>query len=594
MPDNRVRPLVYFRDMLGKIVAVGLVAVISAQFQAAALVLVVLIGKAIATGHHRFTGGIGPLHLDVATNTLMVLCTIAICVAAILDSALAWVRSKINSKWDFEHREGIVAEYMQADYATQSAERLGTLSMITSYVTRAAGVLGALTTAFVASITLTMYVAFAFLLDFRAALLMLGTTAGLALLLRPLMRRTKQYGRTLSSALVDYGREVTEATRMIRDVRVFCALDPVGRRLTHISSRVRKVRQRAVFVNAIVSPIYQYIGLLVVIGALAAAESIGTFEIVQLGAIALLLVRGMSFSQAVQGAYQNIVEGLPYIERLEDMRAVYKSHRAQDGTIVLETVHGLELDEVRYSYDGKVDALAGVSASFRVGEVVGIVGPSGGGKSTLSQLLVRLREPTGGEIRVNGVASGEYKLSSWYRHVSLVAQDPRLLHGSVADNISFLEPMISRQQVIDAAKAAGVHEVIEVLDHGYDTLIGPAFRDLSGGQIQRIGIARALARGAQILVLDEPTSALDVHSEQVIQSTLEGLRGHALVLIIAHRLSTLSICDRIMVLRDGQIETMGTLSEVSERSAFFRRALDAGTLEIGVGERPEVVSPDEA
>ena len=109
-----------------------------------------------------------------------------------------------------------------------------------------------------------------------------------------------------------------------------------------------------------------------------------------------------------------------------------------------------------------------------------------------------------------------------------------------------------------------MHEVIEELERGYDTLIGPAFRDLSGGQIQRIGIARALARGAQVLVLDEPTSALDVHSEQVIQATLESLRGKVLVMIIAHRLSTLSICDRIMVVREGRVETLGSLADVSE------------------------------
>ncbi len=276
------------------------------------------------------------------------------------------------------------------------------------------------------------------------------------------------------------------------------------------------------------------------------------------------------------------------------MRATYRMRATRDGTHLLETVRTLELDNVMYSYDGQVDAVAGVSAQFHVGEVVGIVGPSGGGKSTLSQLLLRLREPTGGDILVDGQSAGDFKLSSWYRHVTLVPQDPRLFHATVAENISLLDPKLTREQVVDAAKAAGMHDVIESLDNGYDTRVGPAFRDLSGGQIQRIGIARALARGAQILVLDEPTSALDVHSEAIIQSTLESLRGHALVVIIAHRLSTLSICDRIMVLRDGKVETLGTLAEAAEDSDFFRRALEAGTLEITIDD-PEPapdVTPD--
>src|SRR5262249_27582608 len=140
--------------------------------------------------------------------------------------------------------------------------------------------------------------------------------------------------------------------------------------------------------------------------------------------------------------------------------------------------------------------------------------------------------------------------------------------------------------------AVGMHDVIEGLEKGYDTPIGPAFRDLSGGQIQRIGIARALVRKPKVLVLDEPTSALDVHSEGVIQSSLEALKGRVLVIVIAHRLSTLSICDRIMVLRQGRVETMGTLEDVSVRSDFFRRALDAGTLEIGGIDQPPL-TPDE-
>jgi ABC-type multidrug transport system fused ATPase/permease subunit len=235
-----------------------------------------------------------------------------------------------------------------------------------------------------------------------------------------------------------------------------------------------------------------------------------------------------------------------------------------------------------------------VTLTLPVGQIVGVVGPSGSGKSTLSQMILRLREPTSGSLRVNRVDAEDYTLSSWYHHVSLVPQDPRLLHTTVAENIAFLDARLSREDITEAAKAAGVHDVIMSLDDGYDTLIGPAFRDLSGGQIQRIGIARALARGAQVLVLDEPTSALDVHSEAVIQATLESLRGRVLVLIIAHRLSTLSICDRIVVLQEGRIESTGSLSEVSEHSDFFRRALDAGTLEIGSPQAaPSGLTPDD-
>ncbi|HUI47970.1 MAG TPA: ABC transporter ATP-binding protein [Acidimicrobiia bacterium] len=593
MPTTSVKTLRYFRDQFGGIAWLGVLSLISAQFQAAALILIVPLGNAIAEGKRRYHGHLGPIQIHSSTGHIAMVAAGAVLVAATLDIWSAWDRSRIMTKWEYRLREQTVAEFLGSDYETQAAERLGTLGTLSGYVTRGTTALGALVSGLSAGVTILVFVFIAFLIDYRSALFLIGIVLVLSLLLRPVMSRTKKYSRAMSRMLVDYGREVTEATRMARDIRVFDATGPVGARLTRISASVARVREKSAFVSGVTSPVYQYTALLLIVGGLGVAQGIGTSDVAQFGAIALLLLRSMTFGQQIQNAYQTLLDCMPYVERLEEMRAIYTSHPAPDGTVPLERIHTLDFDQVRFSYDGEVEALAGVSASFPVGEIVGIVGPSGGGKSTLSQIVLRLRVPTAGSLTCNGEPASQYTLSSWYRHVSLVPQDPRLFHATVAENIAFLDPTISRDDVIEAAKAAGVHEVVETLDHKYDTLIGPAFRDLSGGQIQRIGIARALARGAEILVLDEPTSALDVHSEQVIQQTLEALRGRVLVMIIAHRLSTLSICDRILVLQAGKVETMGTLSEVSERSDFFRRALDAGTLEIGVGGTPPIVSPDD-
>jgi ABC-type multidrug transport system fused ATPase/permease subunit len=580
VPERRVHVVAYYRDMWPKIAGLGLGATVSAQLQTLTLVSVALLGKSLSAGKHYFTGSVGPIHLHAQNMRIIEVAAIAAVAAAIVDMGVTWFKTRMTTHWDFVHREQVINEYLGADYQTQASERLGTLGLITGYVQRGSTLLGAIAGGIMSGLSLTVYVAWALLVDYRAALLILGSVAFLAFVLRPLMRRVKKYSQALSGVMMDYNRDVTEATRMVRDLRVFDAFGPLADELTSSSRRLTRLRQRTAFVNSIVSTIYQYLGILIVLALLAVAQEIPGVSIVKLGIIALLLMRSMSYGQGLQGAYQNVIDGVPYLDRLEALRASYRAKRTHDGARVLETVDMLELDDVRYSYDGDSEAVAGVSARFHVGEVVGIVGPSGGGKSTLSQLLLRLREPTGGQIRVDGERAGDFKLSSWYRHVSLVPQDPRLFHATVAENIALLNPRLGRDEVMDAAKAAGVHDVIEALEDGYDTRVGPAFRDLSGGQIQRIGIARALARRPQILVLDEPTSALDVHSEAVIQSTLESLRGRTLVVIIAHRLSTLSICDRIMVLRDGKVEILGTLADAAEQSDFFRRALEAGTLEI--------------
>jgi ABC-type multidrug transport system fused ATPase/permease subunit len=588
----RINVFVYFGDMRAKIIGVGVLAGISAQLQATALIIVVLLGKSLANNHHKFNGSIGPLTIHMENTRLVQLGVVALIAAFCLNTIVTWIKTRMTTGWDYVHREQVINEYLKADYPTQSTERLGTLGLITGYVQRGANMLGALTGGFMSAVSLCVYVGLAVLIDYRAALLMIGAVSFMAILLRPVMLRIKKYGQALSGLMIDYNRDVTEATRMVRDLRVFDALTPLAEKLTDSSRKLARLRQRASFINSMVSTIYQFVGMLIVLATLGIAQATGTVDIVTLGTIALLLIRSMSYGSGLQGAYQNVVDGTPYLERLEILRATYRLRQTQDGTHVMEGVRTLELADVRYSYDGKVDAVAGVSAQFHVGEIIGIVGPSGGGKSTLSQLFLRLREPTGGDIRVDGQSAREIKLSSWYRHVALVPQDPRLFHATVAENIALLDRKITREQIVAAATAAGIHEVIMTLDEGYDTRVGPAFRDLSGGQIQRVGIARALARGAHILVLDEPTSALDVHSEAVIQATLERLRGNALVIIIAHRLSTLSICDRIMVLRNGAVETLGTLAEAAEESEFFRRALEAGTLEIAIDSPPPAVAPD--
>ena len=594
----KVRSVAYFRDRAAPLTWLAVLSLGSGVAQTASLILIVPLAEIISKGQKHFNHDLGPLHMSLGVGSLAALAAVATVVAAVLDISIAWGRAAMMSRWEYERRDMLIKEFLRADHATQSGERLGSLATLITYVNRGTNSLGAIVNAVEAAITILIFLVAAVLLNALAALMLVAMIVGLSIVLRPVMQRTKRYSRAAAKVLLHYGQEVTEATRMSRDVRIFHARDAILSRLDGISTKLARLRKRSMFVNGVTTPVYQYLGMLIIVGALAAASGLHSVDITEFGAIALLLLRSLSYGQQLQNAYQTFIDSMPYLEKLEADRANYQAHETPDGSITLEAIHSLELDSVRYSYDGESEALSGVSVSFRVGEIVGLVGASGSGKSTLSQLILRMRQPTAGRIVVNRTDAEEYTLASWYRYVSLVPQDPRLLHATVHDNIAFLDPTITKDDVIAAAKLANVHEVIEELEHGYDTNIGPAFRDLSGGQIQRIGIARALARGAQVLVLDEPTSALDVHSEAVIQKTLESLREHTLVLIIAHRLSTLSICDRVLVMRDGEVETMGSLSDITERSDFFKRALDAGTLELGGSSRgagrAETVPLDEA
>jgi ABC-type multidrug transport system fused ATPase/permease subunit len=565
---------------------VGYVAVslVSAQCEAAAIIVLIALAKAVAGGEENFVGSVGPFSLDVSTTQLGLVAGVAVLAALLLNLFLAWSRSRVMASWELSQRIAVIDDYWHADYATQASERLGTLGTLSLYTSRGGAALGSLAVAVNAGLTMAVLLCSAFLLDVRAALVAIATVVGLSLVLRPWILRTRLYARTWSTMSVQYNQDLTEATRVARDVRVYWAHDAIAQELHRQSEKMAIARRHSAFYSGAMSPVYQYLGMLLIVVALACANHLFSIDVAVIGGVALLLVRCLAYGQQMQSSLQTIADSTPYLDHLDAMRETYVSHRQVDGTMQLEGVKTLRFEDVTFSYDGEVDALSHVTTTFDRGEIIGIVGPSGSGKSTLTQLVLRLRDPSAGRILADGIDASELTLASWYRHVSLVPQDPRLLHGTIFDNIAFFDPQIGEDVVERAARAAGIHDVIIGLHDGYNTTVGPAFRDLSGGQIQRIGIARALARGADVLVLDEPTSALDVHSEAKIQAALASLRDSALVIVIAHRLSTLSICDRILVLNNGAIETIGTLEAVSQSSDFFRRAMDAGTLDIGTSQ----------
>ncbi|MSV90237.1 MAG: ATP-binding cassette domain-containing protein, partial [Actinobacteria bacterium] len=211
---------------------------------------------------------------------------------------------------------------------------------------------------------------------------------------------------------------------------------------------------------------------------------------------------------------------------------------------------------------------------IKTGEVVGVVGPSGAGKSTLVQLLLGLREPTSGAIEIDGINLRDVDRASWNSRVAFVAQDATLFTGTVADNIRFFRSTVSDSDLRDAATQANLLNEIEHLPDGFDTFLGERGTRLSGGQRQRLSIARALAGRPEFLILDEPTSALDSHSEALIRDTIASLRSKVTVVIIAHRMSTIDMCDRIIVIEQGQMTAFETPEVLRSTSGFYRLALE--------------------
>jgi len=247
---------------------------------------------------------------------------------------------------------------------------------------------------------------------------------------------------------------------------------------------------------------------------------------------------------------------------------ILKTQGIQEKKRILGTVL---FDKVGFSYDTGEPVLKGIDLHVKKGEVVALVGPSGGGKTTLVNLIPRLYDCTEGGIFIDGINTRDFKLTNLRSHIAMVSQTNFLFSGTIAENIGYAREKLHRDLIIEAAKAAYAHDFIMDMPRRYETQIGERGVKLSGGQKQRIAIARAIIRNPSILIFDEATSALDTESEKHVQNAINNLIKDRTTFIVAHRLSTIQNADRIIVINKGRIEAVGNHEQLMETSSLYRK-----------------------
>jgi ATP-binding cassette, subfamily B, bacterial MsbA len=418
-----------------------------------------------------------------------------------------------------------------------------------------------------------------FVLDWRLSLMAFVAVPVTLLPIVRFARRLKRVTQQSQSALGRISERVQEALSGLRVVQVFGAERFESARFAEENRRWIGIMRRSFVVRALSSPLMEVmaaIGLSVAIAWVGGRILRGELEAGKffsfVAAVLLLYTPVKQLGKVGQIALQGGAAAERIFEILDARSGV-----PDDGTLVLAPfAREIAFQGVHFDYDGR-PVLAGVDLTLRKGEVVALVGASGGGKTTVANLLPRFWDVTGGRITIDGVDVRAVTLASLRAQLAVVSQETVLFNDTVRANIAYGRPGVSDEEVERAARMAHAHEFIAALPQGYRTVVGEKGVLLSGGQRQRIAVARAFLKDAPILVLDEATSALDAESEREVQRALEELMGSGAAggprttLVIAHRLSTVRGADRIVVLAGGRVVEAGRHEELLERRGEYAR-----------------------
>lgn len=542
--------------------------------EAGVLALVAQIAAAMVADSDHVAVGLGPFAVDLRVGAALWSALGLAFARLVLQMLIAVLPARLAADTQAQWRRRLIDSFGEASWTAQAAARDGQLQELMGGQTIQAtyAVLHVANAFWSGAMFVTLTVS-AFVVSPVVAIVVLATALATFALLRPLNRAGRASAAELSQAEVDHAAEVGDVVRLAEESRVFGTGGAQRDRVHALIEISRNAFFHYTLTGRLAATTYQSVAIVLVVGGLGGLYAAGASDIASLGAVVLLLVRAGTYGQFLQGSYHGIQQALPYLERLNKVIAQYGSSAERNLGEPLPSITSIAFDHVGFAYTANRPVLQNLSFRIAAGEAIGIAGPSGAGKSTVVQLLLRLRTTGTGAVLVNGRPASSFSREDWQARVAYVPQDAKVLHGTIAENIRFFRK-IDDAAVERAARLAHVHDDIVAMASGYDTVIGQRSDAVSGGQRQRICIARALAGSPDVLVLDEPTSALDVVSEAAVQGSLAQLHGQVTLIVVAHRLSTLSICDRVLVLDRGTVEAFAPLAEIAAANPFFQEATE--------------------
>lgn len=403
-----------------------------------------------------------------------------------------------------------------------------------------------------------------------------------ALVIGSIVKRLRKSATAAQERFADMVSLMDESLTGIKILKGYNATDYIRNKFHDINGLFSRISLGMARRQQLASPTSEFLGisaaavLMVYGGSLVLSGDLEASAFVAYLSIFTQITRPLrSFTDSFANINQGIAAGERVLALLDEKS---KITNAPDAVRMTGLHDEIEFRDVRFSYDNK-EVICGVNFKIRKGETVALVGPSGGGKSTLSDLIPRFYDIQGGAILIDGVDIRQYDIESLREYMGVVSQETILFNDTIANNLRLGKQDATDEEIRQAAVVANAHNFIMETEHGYQTNIGDRGMKLSGGQRQRLSIARAVLKNPEILILDEATSALDTESEKLVQEALNALLKGRTSLVIAHRLSTIHNADRIIVIEKGRIAEQGTHQQLMERHGIYARLIEMQQVE---------------
>ena len=423
-------------------------------------------------------------------------------------------------------------------------------------------------------LTLLGGIGYLFYLNSKLTLFLIVMLPAMTFVLKKFNEKIRRVSRDVQTKIADVSDVLQETLSAIRVVKSFGREEYEYERFSNENEANFRAKKKNAQYGAILTPSIEFMASI----SFTAILWYGGYEVMrgvmkpsELIAFFTMLLTISSPLKSITGISATIQKALASAERIFEIIDL-DNHISEEGDNKkeLKEIDGkIKFDDVGFAYNKGEPVLSNINLEAQPGEIVALVGPSGAGKTTLVDLIPRFYDPTKGEVLVDGYDLKGLDVDSLRDHIGIVPQETILFSGTLASNIAYGDLDAELDKIEEAARAANAHGFIKEFPNGYDTVVGERGVGLSGGQRQRIAIARAILKDPTILILDEATSALDAESEALVQDALNNLMNNRTTFVIAHRLTTIKNADRIVVLKEGLIQNMGTHEELIDDGGLY-------------------------